>query len=122
MKGPGLAVITAVRSVPTSSIMSGCRRRALTAAAASTAPVVDQPRRFFSFLLALNLSATPVCGRFWPYLALIHFISLRLDQQCPVCPAGSSLPQYSTTGPFSPLIYKNISVPVYTTLKGVSDF
>ncbi|XP_003962303.1 pleckstrin homology domain-containing family H member 1 [Takifugu rubripes] len=31
---------------------------------------------------------------------------------------GSSLPQYSTTGPFSPLIYKNISVPVYTTLKG----
>lgn len=36
-------------------------------------------------------------------------------------PPGSSLLQYSATGPFSQLIYKNISVPVYTTLKGVSD-
>uniref|UniRef100_A0A4W5M756 Pleckstrin homology domain containing, family H (with MyTH4 domain) member 1 n=1 Tax=Hucho hucho TaxID=62062 RepID=A0A4W5M756_9TELE len=32
--------------------------------------------------------------------------------------AGSSLPQYPATGPFTHLIYKNISVPVYTTLKG----
>uniref|UniRef100_A0A674ERF7 Pleckstrin homology domain containing, family H (with MyTH4 domain) member 1 n=1 Tax=Salmo trutta TaxID=8032 RepID=A0A674ERF7_SALTR len=32
--------------------------------------------------------------------------------------AGSSLPQYPSTGPFTHLIYKNISVPVYTTLKG----
>ncbi|XP_031684480.1 pleckstrin homology domain-containing family H member 1 isoform X1 [Oncorhynchus kisutch] len=31
---------------------------------------------------------------------------------------GSSLPQYPSTGPFTHLIYKNISVPVYTTLKG----
>lgn len=36
-------------------------------------------------------------------------------------PPGSGLLQYSATGPFSQLIYKNISVPVYTTLKGVSD-
>ena len=46
---------------------------------------------------------------------------MHVDQKCPVCPPGSSLPQYSATGPFSQLIYKNISVPVYTTLKGVSD-
>ncbi|KAM9842656.1 pleckstrin homology domain-containing family H member 1 [Aulostomus maculatus] len=31
---------------------------------------------------------------------------------------GSSLPQYPAAGPFSQLIYKNINVPVYTTLKG----
>ncbi|XP_010896911.2 pleckstrin homology domain-containing family H member 1 isoform X2 [Esox lucius] len=31
---------------------------------------------------------------------------------------GSSLPQYPAAGPFTHLIYKNISVPVYTTLKG----
>ncbi|XP_061599611.1 pleckstrin homology domain-containing family H member 1 isoform X2 [Cololabis saira] len=31
---------------------------------------------------------------------------------------GSNLPQYPATGPFTQLIYKNINVPVYTTLKG----
>lgn len=31
---------------------------------------------------------------------------------------GSNLPQYPAAGPFTQLIYKNISVPVYTTLKG----
>uniref|UniRef100_A0A3Q2Q4X7 Pleckstrin homology domain containing, family H (with MyTH4 domain) member 1 n=1 Tax=Fundulus heteroclitus TaxID=8078 RepID=A0A3Q2Q4X7_FUNHE len=31
---------------------------------------------------------------------------------------GSTLPQYPAAGPFTQLIYKNISVPVYTTLKG----
>uniref|UniRef100_A0A8C8MGP4 Uncharacterized protein n=1 Tax=Oncorhynchus tshawytscha TaxID=74940 RepID=A0A8C8MGP4_ONCTS len=31
---------------------------------------------------------------------------------------GVNLPQYPSTGPFTHLIYKNISVPVYTTLKG----
>ncbi|XP_017277104.1 pleckstrin homology domain-containing family H member 1 isoform X1 [Kryptolebias marmoratus] len=31
---------------------------------------------------------------------------------------GSSLPPYPAAGPFSQLIYKNINVPVYTTLKG----
>ncbi|XP_062325477.1 pleckstrin homology domain-containing family H member 1 [Osmerus eperlanus] len=31
---------------------------------------------------------------------------------------GSSLPQYPATGPLTHLIYKNINVPVYTTLKG----
>lgn len=36
-------------------------------------------------------------------------------------PPGAGLLQYSATGPFSQLIYKNISVPVYTALKGVSD-
>uniref|UniRef100_A0A8C1GE41 Pleckstrin homology domain containing, family H (with MyTH4 domain) member 1 n=1 Tax=Cyprinus carpio TaxID=7962 RepID=A0A8C1GE41_CYPCA len=30
----------------------------------------------------------------------------------------STQPQHSTTGPFTHLIYKNISVPVYSTLKG----
>uniref|UniRef100_A0A3P9PE31 Pleckstrin homology domain containing, family H (with MyTH4 domain) member 1 n=1 Tax=Poecilia reticulata TaxID=8081 RepID=A0A3P9PE31_POERE len=31
---------------------------------------------------------------------------------------GSTLPQYPASGPFTQLIYKNINVPVYTTLKG----
>ncbi|XP_026196129.1 pleckstrin homology domain-containing family H member 1 [Anabas testudineus] len=31
---------------------------------------------------------------------------------------GSILPQYPAAGPFTQLIYKNINVPVYTTLKG----
>ncbi|KAG9336809.1 hypothetical protein JZ751_003157 [Albula glossodonta] len=31
---------------------------------------------------------------------------------------GSSLPLYPAAGPFTHLIYKNVSVPVYTTLKG----
>lgn len=35
--------------------------------------------------------------------------------------AGSNLPQYPAAGPFTQLIYKNINVPVYTTLKGVSE-
>lgn len=35
--------------------------------------------------------------------------------------AGSNLPQYPLAGPFTQLIYKNINIPVYTTLKGVSE-
>uniref|UniRef100_A0AAX7UAA5 Uncharacterized protein n=1 Tax=Astatotilapia calliptera TaxID=8154 RepID=A0AAX7UAA5_ASTCA len=35
-----------------------------------------------------------------------------------VSEARSNLPQYPAAGPFTQLIYKNISVPVYTTLKG----
>uniref|UniRef100_H3C5E6 Pleckstrin homology domain containing, family H (with MyTH4 domain) member 1 n=1 Tax=Tetraodon nigroviridis TaxID=99883 RepID=H3C5E6_TETNG len=31
---------------------------------------------------------------------------------------GSSLPQFSATGPFSQLIHRNVGVPVYTALKG----
>ncbi|KAK9534103.1 hypothetical protein VZT92_009173 [Zoarces viviparus] len=31
---------------------------------------------------------------------------------------GSNVPQYPAAGPFPQLIYKNINVPVYTTLKG----
>ncbi|XP_029316341.1 LOW QUALITY PROTEIN: pleckstrin homology domain-containing family H member 1 [Cottoperca gobio] len=31
---------------------------------------------------------------------------------------GSNLPQYPAAGPFTQLIYKNLNVPVYTTLKG----
>lgn len=34
--------------------------------------------------------------------------------------SGSTLPQYPASGPFIQLIFKNINVPVYTTLKGVS--
>lgn len=34
--------------------------------------------------------------------------------------SGSTLPQCPASGPFTQLIYKNINVPVYTTLKGVS--
>lgn len=37
-----------------------------------------------------------------------------------MCIVGSILPQYPAAGPFTQLIYKNINVPVYTTLKGVS--
>lgn len=33
---------------------------------------------------------------------------------------GSTLPLFPASAPFTQLIYKNISVPVYTTLKGVS--
>lgn len=36
-----------------------------------------------------------------------------------VCVSGSASPQYPAAGPFTQLIYKNINVPVYTTLKGV---
>ncbi|TKS86950.1 Pleckstrin -like proteiny domain-containing family H member 1 [Collichthys lucidus] len=35
-----------------------------------------------------------------------------------VSEARSNLPQYPAAGPFTQLIYKNINVPVYTTLKG----
>lgn len=33
--------------------------------------------------------------------------------------AVSTSPQYPVAGPFTHLIYKNISIPVYSTLKGV---
>lgn len=52
-------------------------------------------------------------------------IDLVKNVPCPlihVYAAGSNLPQYPAAGPFTQLIYKNISVPVYTTLKGVSEF
>lgn len=51
-------------------------------------------------------------------------IDLVKNVPCPlihVYAAGSNLPQYPAAGPFTQLIYKNISVPVYTTLKGVSE-
>uniref|UniRef100_G3PBE4 Pleckstrin homology domain containing, family H (with MyTH4 domain) member 1 n=1 Tax=Gasterosteus aculeatus aculeatus TaxID=481459 RepID=G3PBE4_GASAC len=35
-----------------------------------------------------------------------------------VSEAGSNFPQYPAAGPFPQLIYRNINVPVYTTLKG----
>lgn len=44
---------------------------------------------------------------------------LTLSCKCLPSVAGSSLPQYPAAGPFTQLIYKNINVPVYTTLKGV---
>uniref|UniRef100_A0A8C7S9H4 Pleckstrin homology domain containing, family H (with MyTH4 domain) member 1 n=1 Tax=Oncorhynchus mykiss TaxID=8022 RepID=A0A8C7S9H4_ONCMY len=47
-----------------------------------------------------------------------YHLAFSLDHTHLVLSAGSSLPQYPSTGPFTHLIYKNISVPVYTTLKG----
>uniref|UniRef100_A0A8C7FZC8 Pleckstrin homology domain containing, family H (with MyTH4 domain) member 1 n=1 Tax=Oncorhynchus kisutch TaxID=8019 RepID=A0A8C7FZC8_ONCKI len=47
-----------------------------------------------------------------------YHLAFSLDHIHLVLSAGSSLPQYPSTGPFTHLIYKNISVPVYTTLKG----
>lgn len=44
-----------------------------------------------------------------------------MNKHFPVYVAVSNLPQYQAAGPFTQLIYKNINVPVYTTLKGVSD-
>uniref|UniRef100_A0A8C2E342 Pleckstrin homology domain containing, family H (with MyTH4 domain) member 1 n=1 Tax=Cyprinus carpio TaxID=7962 RepID=A0A8C2E342_CYPCA len=43
---------------------------------------------------------------------------MQVPMCCSVVSPVSTQPQHSTTGPFTHLIYKNISVPVYSTLKG----
>uniref|UniRef100_A0A8C1ZW08 Pleckstrin homology domain containing, family H (with MyTH4 domain) member 1 n=1 Tax=Cyprinus carpio TaxID=7962 RepID=A0A8C1ZW08_CYPCA len=44
--------------------------------------------------------------------------AITMPMCCSVVSPVSTQPQHSTTGPFTHLIYKNISVPVYSTLKG----
>uniref|UniRef100_A0A672Q3F8 Pleckstrin homology domain-containing family H member 1 n=1 Tax=Sinocyclocheilus grahami TaxID=75366 RepID=A0A672Q3F8_SINGR len=43
---------------------------------------------------------------------------MQVPMCCSFASPVSTQPQHSTTGPFTHLIYKNISVPVYSTLKG----
>uniref|UniRef100_A0A672Q8L2 Pleckstrin homology domain-containing family H member 1 n=1 Tax=Sinocyclocheilus grahami TaxID=75366 RepID=A0A672Q8L2_SINGR len=44
--------------------------------------------------------------------------AITMPMCCSFASPVSTQPQHSTTGPFTHLIYKNISVPVYSTLKG----
>lgn len=108
-------IIHYVRIQTASSGSNGCQHGPC---CGLTSPLLQLPLGSKPFS---NICIWSLVRSFPPCLGLIRFMSLHLDQPCPVCPAGSSLPQYSTTGPFSPLIYKNISVPVYSALKGVSD-
>uniref|UniRef100_A0A674EQY1 Pleckstrin homology domain containing, family H (with MyTH4 domain) member 1 n=1 Tax=Salmo trutta TaxID=8032 RepID=A0A674EQY1_SALTR len=68
-----------------------------------------------------EVSSNTVCSIFVTILDLHSYndhLAFSLDHIHLMFSAGSSLPQYPSTGPFTHLIYKNISVPVYTTLKG----
>uniref|UniRef100_A0A3B5A0Y7 Pleckstrin homology, MyTH4 and FERM domain containing H1 n=1 Tax=Stegastes partitus TaxID=144197 RepID=A0A3B5A0Y7_9TELE len=63
---------------------------------------------------------TPPLHRFPSWESRIYAVAksgMRVSEACPGA-RGSSLPQYPAAGPFTQLIYKNINVPVYTTLKG----
>lgn len=51
-------------------------------------------------------------------LAELHLLSSLLPS---FPPSASGLPALSFPGAFSGLVYKNVTVPVYTALKGVSD-
>ncbi|KAJ3613240.1 hypothetical protein NHX12_019490 [Muraenolepis orangiensis] len=57
-----------------------------------------------------------------PLHRLPSWSGMRVSEAVPACPRGpgraSNVPQFPSSGPFAHLIYKNISVPVYTTLKG----
>uniref|UniRef100_A0A668ASA8 Pleckstrin homology domain containing, family H (with MyTH4 domain) member 1 n=1 Tax=Myripristis murdjan TaxID=586833 RepID=A0A668ASA8_9TELE len=67
---------------------------------------------------------TPPLHRFPSWESRIYAVAksgMRVSEASPgarVPGRGSSLPQYPAAGPFTHLIYKNINVPVYTTLKG----
>ncbi|XP_028294442.1 pleckstrin homology domain-containing family H member 1 isoform X2 [Gouania willdenowi] len=67
---------------------------------------------------------TPPLHRFPSWESRIYAVAksgMRVSEVCPGARGpgrGSHLPQYPATGLFSQLIYKNINVPVYTTLKG----
>uniref|UniRef100_A0A673CIH7 Pleckstrin homology domain containing, family H (with MyTH4 domain) member 1 n=1 Tax=Sphaeramia orbicularis TaxID=375764 RepID=A0A673CIH7_9TELE len=67
---------------------------------------------------------TPPLHRFPSWESRIYAVAksgMRVSEAGPGARApgqGSNLPQYPAAGPFTQLIYKNISVPVYTTLKG----
>ncbi|XP_047201927.1 pleckstrin homology domain-containing family H member 1 isoform X1 [Girardinichthys multiradiatus] len=67
---------------------------------------------------------TPPLHRFPSWESRIYAVaksgmSVSEDGAVARCPGrGSTLPQYPGAGPFTQLIYKNVNVPVYTTLKG----
>uniref|UniRef100_A0A671Z0T6 Pleckstrin homology domain containing, family H (with MyTH4 domain) member 1 n=1 Tax=Sparus aurata TaxID=8175 RepID=A0A671Z0T6_SPAAU len=63
---------------------------------------------------------TPPLHRFPSWESRIYAVAksgMRVSEAGPGARV-SNLPQYPAAGPFSQLIYKNINVPVYTTLKG----
>uniref|UniRef100_A0A8C4FFW0 Pleckstrin homology domain containing, family H (with MyTH4 domain) member 1 n=1 Tax=Dicentrarchus labrax TaxID=13489 RepID=A0A8C4FFW0_DICLA len=63
---------------------------------------------------------TPPLHRFPSWESRIYAVAksgMRVSEASPGA-RGSNLPQYPAAGPFTQLIYKNINVPVYTTLKG----
>ncbi|CAK6965981.1 pleckstrin homology domain-containing family H member 1 [Scomber scombrus] len=67
---------------------------------------------------------TPPLHRFPSWESRIYAVAksgMRVSEATPGARGpgrGSNLPQYPAAGPFTQLIYKNINVPVYTTLKG----
>ncbi|KAG5857923.1 hypothetical protein ANANG_G00024550 [Anguilla anguilla] len=67
---------------------------------------------------------TPPLHRFPSWESRIYAVAksgMRVSEAAPGAwspSRGSSLPCYPATGPFTHLIYKNVSVPVYATLKG----
>uniref|UniRef100_A0A8C2GST8 Pleckstrin homology domain containing, family H (with MyTH4 domain) member 1 n=1 Tax=Cyprinus carpio TaxID=7962 RepID=A0A8C2GST8_CYPCA len=67
---------------------------------------------------------TPPLHRFPSWESRIYAVAksgMRVSEAClgaKTIGRVSTQPQHSTTGPFTHLIYKNISVPVYSTLKG----
>ncbi|XP_028252186.1 pleckstrin homology domain-containing family H member 1 [Parambassis ranga] len=67
---------------------------------------------------------TPPLHRLTSWESRIYAVAksgMRVSEACPGARGpgrGSMLPHYPAAGPFNQLIYKNINVPVYTTLKG----
>ncbi|XP_042357384.1 LOW QUALITY PROTEIN: pleckstrin homology domain-containing family H member 1 [Plectropomus leopardus] len=72
----------------------------------------------------LDPPPTPPLHRFPSWESRIYAVAksgMRVSEASPGARGpgrGSNLPQYPAAGPFTQLIYKNINVPVYTTLKG----
>ncbi|XP_063764073.1 pleckstrin homology domain-containing family H member 1 isoform X2 [Eleginops maclovinus] len=72
----------------------------------------------------LDPPPTPPLHRFPSWESRIYAVAksgMRVSEASPGARGpgrGSNLPQYPAAGPFIQLIYKNINVPVYTTLKG----
>lgn len=72
----------------------------------------------------LDPPPTPPLHRFPSWESRIYAVAksgMRVSEASPGVRGlgrGSNLPQYPAAGPFTQLIYKNINVPVYTTLKG----
>uniref|UniRef100_A0A673K1F2 Pleckstrin homology domain-containing family H member 1 n=1 Tax=Sinocyclocheilus rhinocerous TaxID=307959 RepID=A0A673K1F2_9TELE len=60
-----------------------------------------------------------LCAHPGPMIFFYNFADfMQVPMCCSFASPVSTQPQHSTTGPFTHLIYKNISVPVYSTLKG----
>ncbi|KAM9354352.1 pleckstrin homology domain-containing family H member 1 isoform 2-T2 [Pholidichthys leucotaenia] len=96
-------------------------------------PGSEEPPRVFFVGLAEELERlnpdilkppTPPLHRFPSWESRIYAVAksgMRVSEAGPGARSpgrGSTLPQYPAAGPFTQLIYKNINVPVYTTLKG----